>query len=142
MCLRSMMGPVLDSTRGGFAVDTVMILGSDRKVWEALEEVIRLRFPRLRTTRVSMGEKILAGVSAVRPLLVVIDIDLPTESGLEIIRTVRQAHPEVPIISVGRFESLEYEESARVHGADYYLSKESPAEAFVAVLDSVLPKRR
>jgi DNA-binding NarL/FixJ family response regulator len=141
MCLRSRMEPVLDSTRGGCGVDTVMILGSDRKVWEALEEVIELRFPRVRTTRVSTGETMLAGIAAVRPLLVVIDIDLPTESGLEIIRAVRQVHPEVPIISVGRFESPEYEESARVHGADCYLSKESPAEAYEAVLNSVLSKR-
>ena len=122
-------------------MDTVVILGGDGNVWEALGEVFESRFPRVRATMASMGEKMLSELAAVRPALVVIDIELPNESGLEITRAIRQAHPEVPIISVGRFEAPEYEECARMHGADYYLSKESPAEAYVALLDSVLSKR-
>jgi two-component system chemotaxis response regulator CheY len=72
--------------------------------------------------------------------LVLTDVNMPTLSGLELIRMVR-ARPEqrgLPIVAVSTERDAEDAARARKAGADGYLSKPFDAATFDRVLEEVL----
>jgi two-component system chemotaxis response regulator CheY len=75
--------------------------------------------------------------------LVVTDVNMPTLSGLELIRMIR-ARPEqrgLPVVAVSTERDAEDAARARHAGADGYLGKPFDAESFDRLLEEVLRAR-
>lgn len=60
--------------------------------------------------------------------VVVADIRLPGRDGLELLKEIRSAHPDVPVIMLTGYDDPEYVKGALAQGAAGYLLKDSTPE--------------
>jgi DNA-binding NarL/FixJ family response regulator len=72
-----------------------------------------------------------------KPDLVLLDISLPDESGIELTRRIKSALPEALILIVSMHSKIDYVTEAFKAGATGYLVKESAAEKLLTALESV-----
>jgi DNA-binding response OmpR family regulator len=88
------------------------------------------------------GETGLAMARTERPDLVVVDVMLPRLGGLEVVREIRKADPELPVLIL----SAKGQESDKVAGlqlgADDYIVKPFGLKELLARIDAVLRRRR
>lgn len=87
------------------------------------------------------GPSALEKIEHVQPDLVLLDIHMPGENGLEITRKIRRDHPAVRVVILTSYDLPEYREAAQRHGAHGFLSKSASGiqeivEAVRALLDS------
>jgi DNA-binding NarL/FixJ family response regulator len=73
-----------------------------------------------------------------KPDLVLLDLSLPDESGIELTRRIRNALPEVRVLIVSMHSKIDYVTEAFKAGATGYLVKESAAETLLTAMESVV----
>jgi DNA-binding NarL/FixJ family response regulator len=76
-------------------------------------------------------------VEELKPELVLLDISLPDESGIELTRRIKRALPEARILIVSMHSKIDYITEAFKAGATGYIVKESAAERLLAAMESV-----
>jgi len=92
-----------------------------RIVTRFLEEQSRKTVSVVATAR--GGEEALAQAEALRPQVVLIDLNMPGLSGLEAIPRLRRALPDAGIIAVTLLDTDAYRKAALAAGADDFVSK-------------------
>ena len=73
-----------------------------------------------------------------QPDLILTDLTMPGRSGLEFIKDLRAAHPEVPILVVSMHDEAVYAERALRAGARGYIMKEAGGENLLGAIRQVL----
>jgi DNA-binding NarL/FixJ family response regulator len=76
-------------------------------------------------------------VEELKPDLVLLDISLPDESGIELTRRIKSALPEARILMVSMHSKIDYITEAFKAGATGYMVKESAAERLLIAMESV-----
>lgn len=74
--------------------------------------------------------------------LVILDINMPDRSGLDILRHIRASHPEVRVLVMSGFPERQYAVNVLKAGALGYLPKESAPEDLLKAVRTVLAGRR
>ncbi len=74
--------------------------------------------------------------------LVITDLNIPGKDGMEVIRTSREAFPDVPVLATTAYTRPEYVDQALRAGADYVLQKPLDKEEFVDRVRSLTRERR
>ncbi len=69
---------------------------------------------------------------------VVLDINLPDKNGIEVLKELKQIHPEIPIIILSLYPEEQYALRAMRAGASSYLTKERAPEELVQAMKKVL----
>ncbi|MDY7034386.1 MAG: response regulator transcription factor [Thermodesulfobacteriota bacterium] len=106
---------------------------------ETLRDLLRSEFPCVTFEEAGDGDEALQKIEVLCPELILMDIKLPGESGLEITKKVRQSFLEVTIIILTNYDLPEYRDAALLHGANYFLSKgSSSTEDIIQLVDSVI----
>jgi DNA-binding NarL/FixJ family response regulator len=72
---------------------------------------------------VDSGEDALAQVQELRPQVVVFDMDMPGQAGLETIHCLRSMLPQVGIIALSLLDAEGYHQAALTAGADDFVAK-------------------
>lgn len=72
------------------------------------------------------------------PDLIIIDVDLGIESGLELIKQIRKRYPKVQLLAISMHEENLYAERALRAGARGYIMKEHAAEQFLVAIRRIL----
>jgi two-component system, NarL family, invasion response regulator UvrY len=72
----------------------------------------------------SSGPEAIAMVDALRPALVLMDINMPEMSGIEATRRIRSAHPEVVVFLCSTYDVADLPVGAAESGASAYVNKE------------------
>jgi DNA-binding response OmpR family regulator len=99
----------------------VLLVEDDERISEPLIRV--LRGEGLDVAHVATGRDAIAAVNASRPDLVLLDLTLPDLDGLDVCRTVRLDHPDLPIIMLtARSEEVDVIVGLNA-GADDYVAK-------------------
>lgn len=62
-------------------------------------------------------------VRKTRPEVVILDIKMPGESGLQVLRKLKNEFEELRIIMLTNYSDLQYKAECLMQGADYFLSK-------------------
>lgn len=73
-----------------------------------------------------------------RPDLILTDLTMPGRSGLEFIKDLRAAHPEIPILVVSMHDEAVYAERVLRAGARGYIMKEAGGENLLGAIRQVL----
>ncbi|MBL9168838.1 MAG: response regulator transcription factor [Verrucomicrobiales bacterium] len=81
----------------------------------------------------------LSVISTASADLVLIDIELKSSSGLELIRELRLLFPALPLIAMTMFDPVRYENQARAAGANNFVVKQEGAEKMLAAIRQALP---
>lgn len=83
------------------------------------------------------GEEALDALRALRPSVILMDLNLPGLSGVETIRAIRQRDAEVPIVVLTMYEGDQDIRRALDAGATTYLLKHSLSDDLVEVIRNV-----
>jgi DNA-binding NarL/FixJ family response regulator len=104
-----------------------------------LKQTLHSRFPAMEIYEAGNGTEALQKAAGDRPDLIFMDIKLPGESGLELTASLKTAYPDVPIIILTSYDTLEYREAAVLANAAYFLSKGSTdRESILTLVESIL----
>jgi two-component system invasion response regulator UvrY len=74
--------------------------------------------------------------------LLILDINMPDRSGLDILHTIRTTHSDTKVLVLSGFSERQYGLSAYKAGASGYLAKECAPEELLAATRTVLRGRR
>lgn len=84
------------------------------------------------------AEDALKKIGEVLPDLVITDISLSGTSGLDLVKALKNRHPELPLLVVSMHEETLYAERALRAGALGYVMKQEPAKTVKAAIRKVL----
>ena len=110
----------------------VLLVEDDRDLAEGL--VVALRSEGLVISHVAYGADALKHVDQFHPDMVVLDLGLPDMDGLEVLKSVRKAKPNIPILILTARSALDDKVNALDNGADDYLAKPFEMEELLARL--------
>lgn len=88
----------------------------------------------VRVVGCSRGDWAMTAVQTHNPDVVVLDVQLPGRSGLEVLRSVRHRWPGLPVIVTTAFGGSDVERAAEREGANAYIGKPFRMERLVAVV--------
>jgi len=91
---------------------------------------------------VNSGQEALEVLERGEVALVLADIYMPEMSGLELLESVKARHPEVDVVIMTGYASIDTAIQALKRGARDYLRKPFAAEELAVVIDSTLAQRR
>lgn len=87
------------------------------------------------------AHKALDMMKTLKPDLVLMDITLPGKSGLELLKDIRVACPQTPILVLSMHDESLYAERALRAGAGGYITKQQPPQALIAAVHAVMEGR-
>ena len=103
-----------------------------------LREELSVRFPSIAIKEAGDGEEAMQKLDGFKPRLVLMDIGLPGQNGLEVTRKIKEKHPDIAIIILTSHDSLEYREAARRYGADHFFTKDDHLPDILKAAESIL----
>jgi two-component system invasion response regulator UvrY len=74
--------------------------------------------------------------------VVVLDISMPGRSGIDILTSLRQAHPKLPVLILSGFAEEQYAINLLRAGASGYVNKEAAATQLVTAIRTVVQGRK
>lgn len=81
------------------------------------------------------GRKGWQALQHLHPDTVILDIQLPDESGIQLLKQIKAGFPEIQVIMLTNYDFQQYRRQCRQLGADHFLSK---SQEFDKVIDAVL----
>jgi DNA-binding NarL/FixJ family response regulator len=106
---------------------------------ETLVRLLNDRFSRMHIESAGDGRLAMEKYSAFFPNLVLMDIRLPGESGLELTRKIRSTNQDVKIVILTSHDAPEYRQAATKNGANYFISKSNTSsEEVIRLVESIL----
>jgi len=103
----------------------ILIVEDSSSFRQILKESLETSFPMATIYEATDGQEALRQFEAFSPDLILMDINLPGENGLELTKKIKSAHPNVSILVVTNHDIPEYREAALQCGADRFLVKGS-----------------
>jgi DNA-binding NarL/FixJ family response regulator len=103
---------------------TVLIVDKSPIFRKALKDFIRLEMPDAAIAEAQTAEQALDLARETSPNFVVADIDIPGNSGLDLLAELDRMKPGTPLVVLTSYDSAEYEHASRQRGAEFFLSKE------------------
>ncbi|MFH0729284.1 MAG: response regulator transcription factor [Pseudomonadota bacterium] len=108
---------------------------------ETLVRLLNDRFTRMQIESAGDGRLAMEKYSAFYPNLVLMDIRLPGESGLELTRKIRLTNQDVKIVILTSHDAPEYRQAATKSGANFFVSKSNTSsEEIIRLVESILPR--
>ena len=114
------------ATKRGAAI-SVLLVDDHRTFAEALAVAFRLEKD-LSVQVASSGTEAVAAVGRGRPHVVLMDLEMPGQGGIEIIRRLRESNPTAHVIALSGHEEDLFKARAPEAGAVGYVSKFTPVE--------------
>lgn len=74
--------------------------------------------------------------------MLILDINMPDRSGIDILKQVRSTHPDTRVLVLSGFSEKQYGVNVLRAGASGYINKETAPEELVSAVQSVLRGRR
>ena len=117
-----------------------ILVVDDSQVERLLVEGLLRKNPDYRVELAQHGYEALARVAAGAPDLVVTDLVMPEMDGLELVRTMRRRHPQIPVILMTAHGDESTAVEALDAGAASYVAKAQKAERLMATVGRVVEK--
>jgi DNA-binding NarL/FixJ family response regulator len=105
---------------------------------DSIKELLKKTFPGLTVKTSSGRDGIVEDVAGTRWAVVVLDMNLPGASGLDILKKAKLRQPDVPIVVFSFYPQQQYAARAIHAGAVAYISKDSPTLELLKVVRRVL----
>ena len=104
---------------------------------QVFTEILHARFPAMPVAEEQDGSELFPKIDAFHPDIIFMDIRLPGESGLELTRKVKTSYPDIVVVILTSYDLPEYRHAATQSNADYFVSKDSPSQEILALVESV-----
>ncbi len=113
----------------------VLVAEDDAALRDALVDT--LRFAGCRVTAVADGSAALAALETERPGLLLTDVQMAPTDGHELLLKVRARWPEVPVVLITAYGTIERAVAAMRDGAAEYLVKPFDADALIGLVERI-----
>jgi len=80
----------------------------------------------------------LSGIGALRPDVVILDIQMPGGSGIDVLRDVKQNYPEMIAIMLTNHPYPQYQHRCAELGADFFLSKSTDSKTLIQISERLV----
>jgi DNA-binding NarL/FixJ family response regulator len=102
-----------------------------------LKEILYDRFPTMEIAGEPDGSELLSKLDTFHPDIVFLDIRLPGENGLELTQKIKTNYPNIIVVLLTSYDLPEYRQAALRSKADHFLTKDSPTQTFLALVESL-----
>ena len=117
----------------------ILIVDPNDPFRRSLKQVLVNRFPFVDIREASDGLQDLEMVQNFKPNLIFLEIQLPSESGLELARQIKIDHPDIIIVILTSYNVPEYKIAAEKMGVEHIVPKDDwTGEDMVALVQSIL----
>jgi len=106
-------------------MSTILVVEDSLVFRQSLKEILSSHLPAAIIKEATDAEEALAYLQIAVPDIMVVDVRLPGESGLELTRRVKDRYPSLPVIIVTNYDIEEYRDAALHYGADDFVAKGS-----------------
>ncbi len=118
----------------------ILIVDDEEVLRDVLEVVLRREG--FDVALAASGEEALNFLEGEEVDLVILDIMLPGISGIDTLRAIRIANPQLPVIIITAFSSIDGAIEAMKHGAFHYIPKPFKNEEVILTVNKALEQRR
>jgi DNA-binding NarL/FixJ family response regulator len=116
----------------------VLIADDHAIVRKGLREILREASETTRVGEASNGREALAQVQAEDWDVVVLDVTMPGQNGLEVLKQLKASHPDLPVLMLSMHSGYHYVMGSLKSGASGYLNKETaPEELIIAIRTAI-----
>ncbi|MGZ4832641.1 MAG: sigma-54-dependent transcriptional regulator, partial [Terriglobales bacterium] len=123
----------------GTARGSILIVDDEASIRESLQTLLELEGFRVETA--STGEEGLARMAEQPMDLVLLDFALPDRNGLEILRDIRDREPDLGVIMITAYGTVENAVAAMQAGATNFIQKPWDNEKLLADVRAVVARR-
>ncbi len=109
---------------------------------EKMKQLIADNFHSIMIAEVSNEQGVLNEMSQHTFDVVILDIELSDEKGLQILQKIKNINPMIPVLVMSMFPIKQYEEFAFKAGAYCYLSKVNMANDLIPILMQLMAQER
>ncbi len=113
-----------------------LIVDDNRLNCDTLKALFKRHFLSMSVEVASDGKEAMEKIGSFQPDLVIIDIRLPDESGLELTKKIRTMIPNIRVLILTGHYLPEYKEAAARYGADGFLTKGGASKEILEVVES------
>jgi two-component system nitrate/nitrite response regulator NarL len=113
-----------------------LIVEDNRLIRETLRGLFTRYFSSMIVEESSDGKEAMEKVGSFQPDLILMDLRLPDESGLELTQKIKMTNSNVKVIILTGHYYPEYKEMAARYGADGFLVKGGASKEILAVVES------
>jgi CheY-like chemotaxis protein len=119
----------------------ILIIDPNLAFQQSLKKLLQKHFPHVTVDAVGNGPEGLRIISSACPQIILLEIHLPGNSGLELADRVKSKHPEAVIALLTSYNSPEYETAAKDAGVEHLIPKDEwTGDDIIALMRSVLLK--
>ena len=107
-----------------------------------IKEMLHSHFPSMKIEEEPDGNELFSKIDAFHPDIVFMDVHLPGENGFELTKKIKKIYPDVTVVILTSHNLPEYRQTARQSKADHFVTKDSPTQNFLALVESLCPGNR
>jgi two-component system, NarL family, invasion response regulator UvrY len=116
----------------------ILIADDHELLIRGVRDILEEAFPDLTIGHASEGREVLEAVNRQKWDLVLLDINMPGRSGLEILQELKQLQPELPVVILSMLPEKDYAVRAFKLGAVGYVSKQSASSELLVAARKAL----
>jgi len=118
----------------------VFIADDSRVVVERLADLLK-EVPGVQLVgRANDAPEAIHSIVKTNPDAVILDLQMPGGSGLDVLRSIRQSHPSVWVVICTNYPYPQYREECIAAGANYFLDKSAEFEKIPEILRDLTKK--
>lgn len=118
----------------------VFIVDDSRLVVERLADLLE-DVPRAQLVgQAADVSEALLGVRKMQPHILILDLQMPGGSGLDVLRAIRADYPHLYVVICTNYPYPQYREECLAAGADFFLDKTAEFEKIPAILRELIRK--
>jgi DNA-binding NarL/FixJ family response regulator len=116
----------------------ILIADDHAAVRQGLREILADALPGAQFAEASSGDEVLPNLAISECNLLLLDIHMPGRDGLDVLRDVKRAYPQLPVIMVSVQPKDQYAMRCLQAGAAAYINKDSVAEELAPAARKIL----
>jgi two-component system, NarL family, invasion response regulator UvrY len=116
----------------------ILLADDHAVVRRGVKQIIAEAFAQATFGEAQNVQELLKLIGSERWDIVVLDLNMPDGSGLEALKQIKQAHPQLPVLILTMFPEDQYAMRTIRAGAAGYLNKESAPEELVLAIRKIL----
>jgi len=116
------------------AMERILIVEDNLFFLQFLKETLHSRFPSMDILEAVDGEEALKRIETSSPDIILMDLRLPGENGLELTKRIKAQHPGIIVVIITNYDLQEYREAAYQCRVDHFIAKDS----FLKMIKSIL----
>jgi DNA-binding NarL/FixJ family response regulator len=103
----------------------ILLVDDHPVVRRGVAEILAEAYPAAVISELSSGAAALSSAQSSRWDLVILDLTLPDDSGLEVLKRLKKAHPKMPVLILSIHPAAQFARRSLTAGASGYLTKDA-----------------